>query len=75
LIDVGANRADRLPGFERINEVQLRDYLKQALHEVKLSTDSRMKPRTARRPLNRAGVLKVEQPRTRSYFNMDPLLL
>jgi hypothetical protein len=36
LIDVVANKADKLPGFERVNEVQLRDYLRQALREVKL---------------------------------------
>ncbi|KAF8800999.1 hypothetical protein BYT27DRAFT_7235928 [Phlegmacium glaucopus] len=34
LIDVVANRADKLPGFERVNEIQLRDYLRRALHEI-----------------------------------------
>jgi hypothetical protein len=35
LITVVANKADKLPGFEEINEVQLRASLKQALQEVK----------------------------------------
>ena len=34
LIGVVVNKADKLPGFESVNQVQLHKYLRQALDEV-----------------------------------------
>ncbi|KIM49598.1 hypothetical protein M413DRAFT_438780 [Hebeloma cylindrosporum] len=39
LVAVTANRADKVPGFENISEVQLREHLRQAIHETNPLSD------------------------------------